>query len=110
MYLESKTCFVRIRERDQQKILQVISSALDAPFKVYLFGSRIDDTARGGDIDLLILSDSDSINKWRQKKRALIVAIHKEIGERKLDIVFDSDPPKLDFVREILPTAIEIGA
>jgi predicted nucleotidyltransferase len=51
---------------------------------VYLFGSRADDNERGGDIDVLILSEVKlsfaDISKMR-------VRFYKEFGERKIDLV-----------------------
>ncbi len=55
---------------------------------IYLFGSRVDDSQKGGDIDLFIdTSDNDILNK----KIQLIQAIKNDIGEQKIDIVLSSD-------------------
>jgi predicted nucleotidyltransferase len=51
---------------------------------VYLFGSRTDDNAKGGDIDLLILTEElVAKNLIRQIRVAFI----KKFGWRKLDLV-----------------------
>jgi predicted nucleotidyltransferase len=51
---------------------------------VYLFGSRVDDKALGGDIDLMILT-----NKLADKRifRKIRVAFIKKYGWRKVDLV-----------------------
>lgn len=46
-----------MRLADEERL--VISNAIhqaDADAMIYLFGSRTDDTSKGGDIDLLVLS------------------------------------------------------
>ena len=52
--------------------------------EVYLFGSRIYDSARGGDIDILLLSDEklspQSIRRFR-------VEFFKKFGWQKIDLV-----------------------
>ena len=55
---------------------------LDPKAEVYLFGSRVDDTARGGDIDLLVISDA--LN-FREELR-LRTRILDRIGWQKLDV------------------------
>ncbi len=61
--------------------------ALDKNSNVYLFGSRSDDTKRGGDIDLLIISKKlgydDSI-RIRQK-------LYENLGEQKIHIIISKD-------------------
>jgi len=52
--------------------------------RVYLFGSRINDDDRGGDIDILILSE-DRISL--AVRREIKVAFYKVFGYQKLDIV-----------------------
>jgi hypothetical protein len=50
----------------------------------YLFGSRTNPNARGGDIDLLLLTDAKlPLRSLREMRRAIL----REIGEQKLDIV-----------------------
>ena len=53
---------------------------------IFLFGSRVDDSAKGGDIDLLLITEEKlslvSINRIRR-------LILNEIGEQKIDIVLN---------------------
>ncbi len=53
--------------------------------KLYLFGSRVDDSKRGGDIDLLVVSKKVT----KKDLRKLRVAFFKVFGEQKLDIILD---------------------
>jgi predicted nucleotidyltransferase len=51
---------------------------------IYLFGSRVDDSQKGGDIDLYI--DTQVENKV-SKKIDFLVALKNRIGEQKIDLV-----------------------
>jgi predicted nucleotidyltransferase len=56
---------------------------------VYLFGSRIYDNMKGGDIDLLVSSDED---KMTFKNKVLFLAdLKKHLGDQKIDLVFDKE-------------------
>jgi len=56
---------------------------LDDKAKVYLFGSRTDDRQKGGDIDILVLSD-----KISQSDSYLIKSkIFEKLEEQKIDIL-----------------------
>jgi len=76
------------------------ASSIDNNAKFYLFGSRTDDNKKGGDIDILILSDKkidfDKIMKLRIK-------FYEKFGEQKLDIVnftFEEKNPFKDLIME----------
>lgn len=56
-----------------------------------LFGSRIDDTLHGGDIDLYVESGLQGEDLIKAKLHA-ITDIRLKIGDRKIDIV--TAPPK----------------
>lgn len=81
---------MRLTEFEATSIRQAVHT-LDVHAKIYLFGSRADDDKRGGDIDLLIISDrlcpADAGRvRW---------LLWEQIGEQKIDIVIakdDSDP------------------
>jgi predicted nucleotidyltransferase len=76
---------------------------LDNNAHVYLFGSRVDDTKKGGDIDLLILSD----RLTSDDKRTIKMKLYELLGEQKIDLVIaadDSDP----FVKLAFETGVEL--
>ena len=50
---------------------------------VYLFGSRTDDTKRGGDIDILILSDKIKLHE----KIKIKMDLYNLIGEQRIDLI-----------------------
>ena len=55
--------------------------------EIYLFGSRVDDSAKGGDIDLyLTVSDLKDLAIKRVK---FLVVLKRDIGEQKIDVVFN---------------------
>lgn len=71
---------------------------------VYLFGSRTDDNARGGDIDLLI--ESRVID--REGVRRVRLAFFARFGEQKLDIVVDNGKDNQPFIRMVRQEAVEL--
>lgn len=54
--------------------------------KIYLFGSRIDDSRNGGDIDLYILSEESVLNSVK-KRIEFLVMLKSLIGEQRIDVV-----------------------
>lgn len=73
---------MRLSKIEKHVILKHILLA-DPDAKVYLFGSRTKPQAKGGDIDLLIISDKIGFNE----KIKIRVGIFGEIEEQKLDLV-----------------------
>jgi predicted nucleotidyltransferase len=77
----------------KKNVLQFDSNA-----KVYLFGSRVKDDEKGGDIDILVISDKIGfIEKIKIK-----TGIFKEIDEQKLDLIIKKDFSHV-FVQMIKP-------
>ena len=57
--------------------------------KIYLFGSRVDDSRKGGDIDLYLqLKERKNLVR---KKLDFLVKLKSEIGQQKIDVVFDKN-------------------
>lgn len=61
--------------------------SVDADAQVYLFGSRVDDSAKGGDIDLLVLSKKINV----MAKLQILASLHQQLGERKIDVAVFAD-------------------
>lgn len=62
--------------------------------EIILFGSRVDDAKRGGDIDLLIKSDRIGL----ADRRLIKLALMDRLGPQKIDIVLAGEKTKA-FVR-----------
>jgi len=72
---------------------------------IYLFGSRTDDSAKGGDIDILCLSQTTIP---RRLIREFKIEFYKNFGWRKIDIVnFTYDDNNI-FKEITLKQAIEL--
>jgi predicted nucleotidyltransferase len=64
--------------------------------EIYLFGSRVDDNKKGGDIDLFIkldilLTTKETSNKISEFK----IKLYDKIGEQKIDVVVSKDTKRL---------------
>jgi predicted nucleotidyltransferase len=77
---------VRLSEGEKAAILEAVRR-FDPDARVFLFGSRTDDSRKGGDIDLLVLSDSIGPSERRRIRRAICDAI----GEQKIDLLIATD-------------------
>ena len=63
---------------------------------VYLFGSRVDDNKKGGDIDLYIKLPSPlQIKEMMAKKNKFRLRLEDKIGQQKIDIVISKDITRL---------------
>jgi len=76
--------------------------SLSRDAKLYLFGSRVDDAKKGGDIDLLVVD----AHLTKRDLRLLRVEFFKHFGEQKLDVVLDHGELKTPFVKHIFKKAI----
>lgn len=77
---------MRISSAEADKIKTAAERCFGAGTIVRLFGSRADDTRRGGDIDLqIIAADESAVSlEGELKFRA---ALEDEIGEQKVDVL-----------------------
>jgi predicted nucleotidyltransferase len=93
---------MRLAEMEQSAIREVIREA-DAEASVYLFGSRVDDAARGGDIDLLVLSKKITL----MMKLGILAQLHQKLGERKIDIAVYPDDSR-PFPRMVMDEGVRL--
>jgi uncharacterized protein len=95
---------MRLTDHQRQSLLEVIQEFLPGA-EPYLFGSRVNDSAQGGDIDILLLTDEKlPLGRILTLRRKIL----DKIGDQKLDIANyskDSDNP---FKSLILETAVRI--
>ena len=102
---------MRLKPSDQKKITKTLLGFLPEKSRIYLFGSRTRDEARGGDIDLLcVLSSSDLVSEIKKKKREALEVLKKDVGDRRIDLRFcvDSDFDKDPFLQSIREQMIEL--
>jgi len=81
------------------------TACLQTRAEAYLFGSRVRETKRGGDIDILILSE-DQIS--RKTLRQIKIDFYKEFGLQKLDLVNFTYDEQHPFKSLIMDEAIRL--
>ncbi len=79
------------------------ASKLFPEAELYLFGSRVNDRGRGGDIDILILSERRIDNKLLREFR---IKFYKIFGWQKIDLVNLTRDDKSTF-RKLIQTNIQ---
>ncbi|MFH1562438.1 MAG: nucleotidyltransferase domain-containing protein [Nitrospirota bacterium] len=84
----------------KKEIIAVLPDAI-----VYLFGSRADDNKKGGDIDIMILSN----RKISWKEKAMIKWHYfGKFGEQKLDIISSTFKEETPFKQIVLQEGIRL--
>jgi predicted nucleotidyltransferase len=84
---------MRLTQDQITAIKQTAHAVLGDGARVILFGSRVDDAKKGGDIDLLFETDQRISNR-ATTVGAIYVALIRQLGDRKFDILLkDSATP-----------------
>ena len=87
---------------------QAIKSVLKSVFKtnaIYLFGSRVDDAKRGGDLDLLVIGDGPfEMDDFLRARLELM----RRLGEQKIDLVYERKGELSTFGRVSKARAIKL--
>lgn len=93
---------MRLSDFEKNVIVSTVRR-FDSNSRIYLFGSRTDNSKKGGDIDLLIMSAILT----RDDKRSIKSELYERIGEQKIDIVL-SVAAEEPFVKLVLETGVEL--
>ena len=101
---------MRLSTKEIAAIKFAFQNTLTMPFSLYLFGSRTDDLKKGGDIDLLILVDTEYKQIVAELKSRIRLQIFEKIPEQRIDMTVATwDETKNDhFLSDIMPDAIKL--
>lgn len=94
---------MRLTEIQRQTIISAVTSVIGAESRVWLFGSRVDDAKRGGDIDLLV--ETEQVIPSRTTALCKLEgALAVRLGDRKIDVLLKdartADAPIFDIARK----------
>ena len=78
---------MRLEEWEVKEIKRSLREVFGENAKVYLFGSRIDNKKKGGDIDLFV--EADNIDY--EKEKEFWILLQERLGEQKIDIVYNKN-------------------
>jgi predicted nucleotidyltransferase len=96
---------MRLQDFEINSIKSSASQIFGEGSKVVLFGSRVYDDVKGGDIDLYI-QPSDKNNLW-EKKIEFLVQLKTTLGDQKIDVVIARDKSRL-IEQEAIKNGIEL--
>lgn len=102
---------MRISALERESFIRCLSKHITQPAELMLFGSRIDDNAKGGDIDLLLLvNDNKQKSEISFNKAEILSQIKSEIGDQKIDLIISTraDITTNTFLQSIIESAISL--
>jgi predicted nucleotidyltransferase len=77
---------VRLTPQQREIIVQTVAEMLGPKAEILLFGLRVDDAARGGDVDLLVRTP-DRVDLPVVSAARLAVTLERALGGRRVDVV-----------------------
>lgn len=93
---------MRLTEHERDILVDAIRAA-DPDAQIWLHGSRVHDDARGGDIDLLVLSQRIQLSD----KLDVLVRLHRQLGDQRIDLTVARDEQR-PFVRIAKATGVQL--
>ena len=80
---------MRLSQNERDTIRLIVEETFTEPVTVLLFGSRVDDSARGGDIDLLVQTPT-AVERPAVTASRLSARISRALGGRKVDVILEN--------------------
>ena len=105
---------MRLSTDQIQAICQAATAAFGQGTSVWLFGSRVDDFKRGGDIDLLVrphfrsAEDAAGPQQAFMQKIKMLTLLERYLGERKIDLVVEQAQDMRPIVEVAHKTGIKL--
>lgn len=80
---------MRITEEEKRYICEAFRKHFGKNDHLWLFGSRVDDAKKGGDIDLYIETEEKNSRVALENKLSFIDDLWLSLGEQKIDVVLN---------------------
>lgn len=77
---------MRLSPHDREVIRRTVGELFGAEARVRLFGSRLDDSLRGGDLDLLVELPHPDVDSNR-KSLTLAALLQQRLGDQAIDVL-----------------------
>jgi predicted nucleotidyltransferase len=94
---------MRLTQEQVNIIKRTVIDTFGDAASVWLFGSRVDDCKRGGDIDLLIETEETDVMKIVKTELTFMVKLQMQLGEQKIDVLVDYP------TRKVTPPIFEVA-
>jgi len=99
---------MRLTPEQVDGVRRALAETFGEDGEVWLFGSRVDDQSRGGDIDLYVESEGTQAELLGRELR-LYARLQAELGEQQIDLVVRSrDRPESAIGREAKRTGVRL--
>ncbi len=86
---------MRLNDHEINAIKKIFKQYFLKNDKLWVFGSRVNDNAKGGDIDLYVESNYHTAKEVMEAKIAYLTDLQMRIGEQKIDLVIKFDDYEL---------------
>lgn len=91
---------MRLTPETRQVIKESVQDVFGPNATVRLFGSRTDDEARGGDIDLLV-ECSEPVTDSLRKSLTLTARLQSRLGDQRIDVIVTDPQTKPQSVHDV---------
>lgn len=81
---------MRIKQKTVNELFEAISEIYTDKYELRLYGSRLDESRKGGDIDLLLIVPAQNLKNLQLLKPEILVAMKSHIGEQRIDLTISS--------------------
>jgi hypothetical protein len=82
---------IRLDKQSRDAICTAFKNNFNTNDHLWLFGSRVDLTAKGGDIDLYIETSYKEAGQIVNAKIQFLSELYMTLGEQKIDVIIKSD-------------------